>query len=71
VKGASTNLYVEGLDDHTAMVSPELLQGQDEALKGGNIDGLGQKRLQNDVDQVLYGGAEKAPIILKRQDDSE
>lgn len=33
VEGACTNLYIQGLDNHAAMVCPKLLQGQNQALK--------------------------------------
>jgi KDO2-lipid IV(A) lauroyltransferase len=71
VKSAGADFKVKRLDQHAAMVGPELLKGQNQTLEGGNIDGIGQKRLQNDVAGLLYGGGKKAAIILKRQDDSE
>jgi hypothetical protein len=53
------------------MICPELLQGQNQTLKRGNIDGISQKRLQNALDRVLYGCNEKAAIIQKSPLDSE
>ena len=38
MKGSRTNLKIQGLDNDTALISPVLLQRQNQALKGGSVD---------------------------------
>jgi hypothetical protein len=37
VEGTGTHFHVQGLENHAAMLRPEILQSQDQALKGPDI----------------------------------
>src|SRR5690606_13960899 len=46
MKRAGPYFDIEGLHDDATVVGPELLQGENQSLEGGNVYCLGQKRLQ-------------------------
>ena len=39
VKGASAYFHIQWLEDHTAVLRPEILQCQDQALEGSDVRG--------------------------------
>ena len=63
MEGACTNFYIKRLNEHAAVVSPELLQGKDKSLEGGYINRGGQSN--SSLSRIgYYYGARKPPIIL-------